>query len=158
MNVREQAQKRWDSVAKPLHSLGLLEDLIVKIAGVQGTADVEGSTIEVEDMLPGEKFTVLTAGNVTGVPKNDGDTPVTGMLSEMVTVGANSVTVSATASNNLGTSDGRINETYDAMVKMHSKLDSANDPREGEMRDLFDLEAPEAIESLSTISCDLLKN
>lgn len=40
MNVREQAQKRWDSVAKPLHSLGLLEDLIVKIAGVQGTADV----------------------------------------------------------------------------------------------------------------------
>lgn len=122
---------------------------------VQGTADVEGSTIEVEDMLPGEKFTVLTAGNVTGVPKNDGNTPVTGMLSEMVTVGANSVTVSATASNNLGTSDGRINETYDAMVKMHSKLDSANDPREGEMRDLFDLEAPEAIEALSTISSNV---
>ena len=40
MNVTEQARKRWDAVAKPLHSLGLLEDLIVQIAGVQGTPDV----------------------------------------------------------------------------------------------------------------------
>ena len=27
-------RKRWDSIAKPLHSLGKLEDLIVKIAGI----------------------------------------------------------------------------------------------------------------------------
>ena len=40
MNAREQAQWKWDHVAKPLHSLGLLEDMIVKIAGIQGTADV----------------------------------------------------------------------------------------------------------------------
>ncbi len=40
MNVREEARRRWDSVAKPLHSLGQLEDLVVKIAGVQGTPDV----------------------------------------------------------------------------------------------------------------------
>ena len=40
MNVQEQVRRRWNSVAKPLHSLGLLEDLIVKIAVVQGTADV----------------------------------------------------------------------------------------------------------------------
>lgn len=40
MNVQEQARRRWDSIAKPLYSLGKLEDLIVKIAGVQGTADV----------------------------------------------------------------------------------------------------------------------
>jgi len=40
MNAREQAQWRWDHVAKPLHSLGLLEDMIVKIAGIQETADV----------------------------------------------------------------------------------------------------------------------
>ena len=35
-----QARKRWDAVAKPLHSLGLLEDAIAKIAGIQRTADV----------------------------------------------------------------------------------------------------------------------
>ena len=40
MNAREQAQWKWDHVAKPLHSLGLLEDMIVKIAGIQETADV----------------------------------------------------------------------------------------------------------------------
>lgn len=40
MNAREQAQWRWDHVAKPLHSLGLLEDMIVKIAGIHETADV----------------------------------------------------------------------------------------------------------------------
>ena len=32
--------ERWDALAKPLHSLGLLEDVICKIAAVQGSADV----------------------------------------------------------------------------------------------------------------------
>ena len=40
MNVQDKARRRWDSVAKPLHSLGLLEDLIVQIAGIQETEDV----------------------------------------------------------------------------------------------------------------------
>ncbi len=40
MDAMEQARKRWDAVAKPLHSLGRLEDLVVQIAGVQGTPDV----------------------------------------------------------------------------------------------------------------------
>ncbi|MBQ2952751.1 MAG: nicotinate-nucleotide--dimethylbenzimidazole phosphoribosyltransferase [Clostridia bacterium] len=40
MNAREQAQYRWDHVAKPLHSLGRLEDMIVQIADIQQTADV----------------------------------------------------------------------------------------------------------------------
>ena len=40
MNAREQAQWKWDHVAKPLHSLGLLEDMTVRIAAIQDTADV----------------------------------------------------------------------------------------------------------------------
>ena len=40
MKAMEEARKRWDAIAKPLHSLGRLEDLIVQIAGVQETADV----------------------------------------------------------------------------------------------------------------------
>ncbi len=36
----EEARRRWDAVAKPLRSLGTLEDLITRIAGVQGTSDV----------------------------------------------------------------------------------------------------------------------
>ena len=40
MNAKEQAQWKWDHVAKPLNSMGQLENLIVKIAGMQETADV----------------------------------------------------------------------------------------------------------------------
>ena len=36
----EIAKKRWDSIAHPLHSLGLLEDVIVAIAGIQKTPQV----------------------------------------------------------------------------------------------------------------------
>lgn len=36
----EQCRRRWDSIAKPLHSLGKLEDALVKIAGITGSADI----------------------------------------------------------------------------------------------------------------------
>lgn len=39
-SARRQARARWDAAAKPLHSLGRLEDMIVQIAGIQGTAEV----------------------------------------------------------------------------------------------------------------------
>lgn len=35
----EQARKRWKSVAKPLHSLGKLEDAVIRMAGMKGRAD-----------------------------------------------------------------------------------------------------------------------
>lgn len=35
-----EARKRWDSIAKPLRSLGLLEEAIIKIAGCYGTSNV----------------------------------------------------------------------------------------------------------------------
>ena len=40
MTPEELARQKWNRVAKPLHSLGLLEDMIVQIAGIQGTPDV----------------------------------------------------------------------------------------------------------------------
>lgn len=36
-----QAKKRWDSLAKPLHGLGDLEDIVVKIAGICRTPRVD---------------------------------------------------------------------------------------------------------------------
>ena len=33
----KRASEKWNSVAKPLHSLGLLEDAVVKIAGITGS-------------------------------------------------------------------------------------------------------------------------
>jgi len=40
----EEARRRWDSIAKPLNGLGLLEELIVRSAGVLETADVDLSS------------------------------------------------------------------------------------------------------------------
>lgn len=37
----EMARKRWSQVAKPLNSLGILEDNVVKLAGIAGTSRVE---------------------------------------------------------------------------------------------------------------------
>lgn len=36
----DEARKRWDSLAKPLGSLGLLEEAVVKIATLTGRAEV----------------------------------------------------------------------------------------------------------------------
>lgn len=36
----EISRKRWDSIAKPLHSLGKMEDLVVQIAGITGNPDI----------------------------------------------------------------------------------------------------------------------
>ena len=36
----DMSKKRWDSIAKPLNSLGKLEDYLVKIAGITGSCDI----------------------------------------------------------------------------------------------------------------------
>ncbi len=36
----EEAKIRWDHVAKPLNSLGLLEEAVIRIAGIQESAAV----------------------------------------------------------------------------------------------------------------------
>ena len=35
------AAKRWDSIAKPLHSLGKMEEFVIQIAGIMGTPDID---------------------------------------------------------------------------------------------------------------------
>lgn len=40
----DEAKERWDSIAKPLGSFGKLEDIVCRIAAIQGTADVDISS------------------------------------------------------------------------------------------------------------------
>ena len=35
------SRKRWDSIAKPLYSLGKLESLLVQIAGITGSQEID---------------------------------------------------------------------------------------------------------------------
>lgn len=37
----ELASKRWDSIAKPLHSLGKMETMLIQIAGITGSASID---------------------------------------------------------------------------------------------------------------------
>ena len=47
----ERAKARWDSIAKPLGSLGALEEAVIRIAGMTGSADVDISKRAVVDMF-----------------------------------------------------------------------------------------------------------
>ena len=47
------AQSRWDHVAKPLHSLGLLEDALVRIAGIQGNQSDQSYETGIGDHVRG---------------------------------------------------------------------------------------------------------
>lgn len=69
------ARARWDSIAKPLHSLGRLEDAVVRIAGIQGTPHVDirkkalvvfcadNGVAEEGVTQTGQEVTVIVAGN-----------------------------------------------------------------------------------------------
>ena len=39
--ARAEAKRRWNSIAKPLHSLGVFEDIVTDIAGIQGTQNID---------------------------------------------------------------------------------------------------------------------
>jgi len=70
------ARARWDGIAKPLHALGKLEDLIVQIAGIQHTADVslmprcalvfcaDHGVVEEGVTQSGQEVTALVAGSI----------------------------------------------------------------------------------------------
>ncbi len=86
-----QARARWDSIAKPLHGLGLLEDHIVKIAGLTGEAEVR---------LDKRAVLVLCADNgvvARGVTQTDAS--VTAAVAEQLALGRSSVCRMAQAAN-----------------------------------------------------------
>ena len=67
----ERARERWSHVAKPLGSLGLLEDAVVKIAGIQGQEKIRISkkalVIMCADNGIVEEGVTQTGQEVTGV-------------------------------------------------------------------------------------------
>ena len=40
-HAMEVSRKKWDCIAHPLHSLGLLEDVLVQIAGITGKIETD---------------------------------------------------------------------------------------------------------------------
>lgn len=73
----ELAKKRWDSLAKPLHSLGLLEDALVQIAGITRSPEAavskravvvmcaDNGVVEEGVTQTGSEVTAIVAENLT---------------------------------------------------------------------------------------------
>ena len=72
----ERAKARWDSIAKPLGSLGALEEAVIRIAGMTGSAEVDISKRAVVVMCAdngiieegvsqsGHEVTTVVTGNI----------------------------------------------------------------------------------------------
>ena len=54
-SIEEEAWRRWDSIAKPLRGLGLLEEAIARIAGMARTGEVGGVCLAGEEKRGGGK-------------------------------------------------------------------------------------------------------
>ena len=81
--MEREARARWNSLAKPLGSLGLLEDAIVQIAALTGCVDVD---------LSRRALLVLRADNgvvVQGVTQSDSS--VTAAVARALAVGESTV-------------------------------------------------------------------
>ena len=118
---------------------------------VNGTANVEGSTVTTNSLLPDETETVLIAESITGNIKNPAGNPVpiSAMLNATGEIVGNTLTVTTSEANNLCDLNKQEFETFDAMNNMFDNLEG--NIHQEEMRDLYNLEPPEAKKSLKEI-------
>ena len=87
--ARAVARARWDAVAKPLYSLGLLEDLIVRIAGIQRTDEVS--------LLPRCALVFCADHGVVAEGVTQSGQEVTRLVAESIAAGQGNVNLMANA-------------------------------------------------------------
>ena len=136
-----------------LVSSGVLKKISGGSAGsiiVKGVANVEGSTVVTDSQLPNETAIVLTANKITGNIKNSANNPVaiSGLLNATGEVVGNNLVVTTHAANNVPALNSREAETFGAMREMFNKLD---DQKQDEMREFYNLDPPEAKQTLTQI-------
>ena len=136
-----------------LISDGILQKVSGGKAGiiiVNGNANVNGSTVTTDSLLPNETATVLIAKSVTGRIKNSADNPypLSAMLSATGEIVGNSVVVKTYATTNEEIFTPQESETFTAMKEMFERLD---DDKRNEMRPLYNMTPPEAKRTLTQI-------
>lgn len=126
---------------------GGLKGLII----VNGHANIDGSTVTTDSLLPNETATVLVAESISGKIKNPEGSPVpiSAMLNATGSITDNRLTVTTYEANNLGKLNAQEKETFDAMNNMFDTLDNV---KQNEMRELYNLPTTEAKQTLSQIS------
>lgn len=121
---------------------------------VTGTAEIGGSDVAVEDAMPDETYTMLTAKSITGDTKTPaGETyTLSGMMSAKNEIAGNVLKVTTETANNLEGADSVENETLEAMGSMYRNLKNNGDARTGEMKPLFAMDSAGAKQALSSIA------
>ena len=147
--------RRWDAVAKPLHSLGLLETLTARMAGIQGTS---------EPHLTKPRVLVFCADNgVIAEGVSQSDSSVTVAVAESLAAGCSNVNLMARCA-------GAEVETYDVGMAVDGKHPAihreklsygtknlAAGPAMTEEEAVFALEAGiRAVETAKAEGCDIL--
>ena len=79
----QQAQAQWNRIAKPLHSLGRLEDMVIQLAGITGSAA----------LVPRKKAVLIFCADNGIIAENvtQSDNYVTAIVTENFTRGITSV-------------------------------------------------------------------
>ena len=86
-----EAKARWDAVAKPLHSLGHLEDIITRIAGIQRMSDVA--------LFPRCSLIFCADHGIVTQGVSQADQSVTALVARAIAKGTSNVNLMASVSN-----------------------------------------------------------
>ena len=118
---------------------------------VNGNANVDGSLVTTDSLLPNKTETVLIANSIAGQIRNPlgNPAPISAMMTATGAVVGNTLTVTTYESNNLGDMEPREAETFNAMGKMLECLEGEG--KQDEMRDLYNLAPLEAKKTLTQI-------
>ena len=118
---------------------------------VNGNADIDGSTVTTDSLLPNETETVLVANSISGKIKNDSRNPVpiSATLNATGRVINNTLVVTTHKANNMPEMNSKEDETFNAMNNMFEKLEG--EAQQEEMREFYNLEPDEAKQTLKEI-------
>ena len=134
------------------------DGVIQKVSGgsagaiiVNGNANIEGSTVTTDSLLPNETETVLIANSITGNIKNPEGKPVpiSAMLSATGKVVDNTLQVTTHQADNADEMTTQESKTFDAMNNMFENL--KGDVQQEEMRELYNMEPTKTKKTLTQI-------
>ena len=165
VNAQGQIAEGFSDAGSPDTNLIINGDLISdgilqKVSGgeagsiiVNGNANIEGSTVTTDSLLPNETATVLVAKSITGNIKNpEGNpVPISAMLSATGKVVDNKLLVTTHQIETSETKTSKEANSFDAMNNMFDNLESN---QKEEMRELYNLNAPEARRTLNQIGAN----
>lgn len=82
-SAMQQAREKWDSIAHPLHGLGLMEDMVVQIAGITGSADISLDKKQV--------FVFCGDNGISETAVSQSDSSVTAMVADEIAEGRSAI-------------------------------------------------------------------